>query len=324
MQPLITGKLITCTLLFALIQFYAEAQTDADAIMMGKQNFCLGPMYGHSSWKNYWEGTLKRDNLNLGTVSANMYSIMGNYGITNKLNFLFGVPYISTKASAGTMHGDNGIQDLSLWLKWMPLEKKIGKSVVAVYGVGGFSTPLTGYSGDYLPLGIGLHSTNLSARLIADIQHGDFFATASGTYSYRNNVTINRNAYYTTEMHYTDEVEMPDVASFQFRTGYRTMRWIAEAIIDNNNTLGGFDIRRNDMPFPSNKMNWTSAGVNFKYTFKKVPGLSLTGGGSYVLTGRNVGQATQFNGGVFYIFNFAKPAKDKAGVEHSCKLCVKP
>ena len=124
-------------------------------------------------------------------------------------------------------------------------------------------------------------------------------------------------------MHYTDEFEMPDVASFQFRAGYRTMRWIVEGIVDKSNTLGGFDIRRNDMPFPSNKMNWTAAGMNIKYNFKKVPGLSAIGGGSHVLDGRNVGQSTQFYGGLFYIFNLSKSSKDKAAAQHSCKLCVK-
>jgi hypothetical protein len=57
--------------------------------------------------------------------------------------------------------------------------------------------------------------------VIADIQHGDFFATASGTYTLRNNITINRDAYYTTSMHYTNEVDMPDMVSAQFRTGYQ-------------------------------------------------------------------------------------------------------
>ncbi|MBA2249433.1 MAG: hypothetical protein H0W12_04500, partial [Chitinophagaceae bacterium] len=86
-----------------------------------------------------------------------------------------------------------------------------------------------------------------------------------------------------------------------------------------SNTLGGFDIRRNDMPFPSNNMDWTSAGVNIKYTFKKVHGLSLIGGGNYVLDGRNVGQSTQYYGGVFYIFSFGKSPI----TSHSCKLCTK-
>jgi len=313
--------MVAAVLVIALQTQIAKAQTDADAIMMAKSNLCVGAMYGHSSWKNYWEGTFKRDNQNLGTVSAKMYSVMGAYGITSKLNFLFGAPYVQTKASRGTLHGAEGIQDLSLWLKWMPLEKTIGKKTVyAIYGVGGFSTPLSNYEGDYLPLAIGLHSTNLTGRVIADIQHGDFFATASGTYTYRNNITINRDAYYTTSMHYTNKVDMPNVVSAQFRTGYRTNRWIAEALFDYSNTIGGFDIRKNDMPFPSNNMDWTSLGVNLKYNFKSVPGLSLIGGGSYVLHGRNVGQSTMFNGGVFYIL---RTSKSKSVASHSCKLCAK-
>ncbi|MEP6845005.1 MAG: hypothetical protein ABI861_03350 [Panacibacter sp.] len=317
-----TKRFSLIALLFALIQSkHAAAQTDMDAIMMAKNNFCVGGVYSHNSWKNYWEGTFKRDNQNLGTVSANMYMLMGNYGITNKLNFLFSTPYVKTNASEGTMHGAQGIQDLSLWLKWMPLEKKIGsKTVYAVYGVGGFSTPLSNYEGDYLPLSLGLHSTNITARLIADIQHGDFFATVSGTYTYRNNITINRDAYYTTSMHYTDKVDMPNVVSTQLRAGYRTNKWIAEALVDYNNTIGGFDIRKNDMPFPSNNMDWTAAGINLKYTFKKVTGLSLTGGGNYVLHGRNVGQSTQIYGGVFYIL---RTSKHTAVASHSCKLCAK-
>lgn len=312
--------IIGCVLTMALHTQMATAQTDADGVMMAKNNFCVGAMYGHSSWKNYWEGTFKRDNKNLGTVSSQMYSVMGNYGITNKLNFLFGAPYVKTKATAGTLRGAEGIQDLSLWLKWMPYEKQISKKTTfSIYGIGGFSTPLSNYQGDYLPLALGLHSTNLTGRLMADIQHGDFFATASGSYVHRSNITINRDAYYTTTMHYTNKVDMPDVVAAQFRTGYRTSRWIAEALFDYSNTIGGFDIRKNDMPFPSNNMDLISAGVNLKYTFKKVPGLSLVGGGNYVLHGRNVGQSTMFNGGVFYILRTSK----KATTAHSCKLCAK-
>src|SRR5580700_1840964 len=93
-----------------------RAQTDEDAIMMSKNNFCVGGTFTYSSWKNYWEGTFKRDNLNLGTVSTKMYGLMGNYGITSKLNIMVSSPYIQTHASAGTLHGMNGIQDLSAWL----------------------------------------------------------------------------------------------------------------------------------------------------------------------------------------------------------------
>ncbi|MGN6211656.1 hypothetical protein [Parafilimonas sp.] len=311
-------NLLTCLLLLA-IQFMANAQTDIDGLMMAKNNFCVGPVYSHSSWKNYWEGTLKRDNDNIGTFNSNMFALMGNYGISDRLNVLFGVPYIKNKVTAGTLHKDAGIQDLSLWLKWMPVEKKLGsRSVFSVYTLGGFSTPLTNYQADYLPIAIGLHSTNFSGRLMVDYQNKDFFATASGTYQYRNNIHIDRTSYYTDEMHISNEVEMPDMASYNVRTGIRTFRIVAEAFFQQNYTLGGFDIRRNDMPFPSNRMNASIAGAHFKYILKKLPNLSLEAGGSYVLKGRNVGQAREFNVSAFYIFPLGH---SRVSSSHSCKLC---
>lgn len=284
----------------------ANAQTDIDGIMMTKNNFCVGGMYGYSSWKNYWEGTLKRNNLNLGTVSTQIVSVMGTYGITDKLNIIVGAPYVMTKASAGTLHRMKGVQDGSLWLKWMPVEKTIGKGDLSLYGLAGVSIPLTNYEPDFLPLSIGLKSKTLSLRAMGDYQVGKFFATLSGTYVFRSNIKLDRDEYYTTEMHYTNEVKMPDVLAFNFRAGYRYGNWIAEAMVDKMNTLGGFDITRNNMPFPSNKMNATKVGVNMKYQIKAVSGLSVIASGNYVVAGRNVGQATTVEGGVFYIISFSK------------------
>lgn len=288
-----------------------KAQTDEDAIMMAKKNFCLGGMYGYSSWDNYWEGKLKRNNQNIGTVSNQVVGFMGTYGITEKLNVLLNLPYVFTHATGGTLHGQKGLQDLSLWVKWMPIEQDLGKGTISVYTIGGYSFPTTNYIADFLPLSIGLHSRNLTGRLMVDYQLGKFFATASGSYIYRNNITIDRTAYYTTEQHNTSEVAMPDVAMEQFRTGYRSSHLIAEAIVTNMNTLGGFDIRRNDMPFPSNKMNSTTAGVNVKYTLKKIEGLSFIGGGGYTVAGRNVGQSAMFNAGIFYVLDFTSKASSK-------------
>jgi hypothetical protein len=297
-----------------LLAYTLQAQTDADALMMSKNNFCTGALYSHSSWKDYWEGTLKRNNENLGTVSTQMLAVMGNYGVSDKLNVLFGLPYIKTKASAGTLHGQKGLQDLSLWIKWMPFEKQVGKGTLSLYAIGGVSTPVSNYVADFLPLSIGLHSTNLTFRAMADYQLNDFFATVSGSYVWRSNINIDRTAYYTTELHLTDEVYMPDAMQYMLRAGYRTERMIAEAIVSNWTTLGGFDITRNNMPFPSNKMNSTGLGVNIKYNLKAVDGLSLIGSGSYTLVGRNVGQATAFSGGAFYIIDFSpKKKKGKPG-----------
>jgi hypothetical protein len=155
-------------------------------------------------------------------------------------------------------------------------------------------------------MAIGLRSKTVSLRGMADYQVDKWFATASATYNRRSNITIDREAYYTTEMHYSNEVKMPNATQYQLRAGYRTHRLIAEAIATRWETLGGFDITKNNMPFPSNNMDMTTAGVNLKYEFKKVMGLSLIGGGSYTLSGRNVGQSTSYYSGVFYAVNFNK------------------
>lgn len=302
------------------------AQTDLDAIMMGKRQLCIGPMYSYSSWKKYWEGTLKRENFNLGTVSTQSFSLMGAYGVTDKLNVLFGAPYIKTKASAGTLHGMKGVQDINVFLKWMPVEKKLGPGTFSVYTIGGVSLPLTNYVADFLPLSIGLRSKTASARLMVDYEWNNIFATVSGTYVARDNITIDRTSYYTDHLILSNEVEMPDASNFNFRAGYRSEKLIAEAIVNKWTTLGGFDINpqwqdsavsypNNNMPFPSNRMNATTVGVNVKYVVTNDHALSLVLGGNTTVAGRNVGQSTTYYGSVFYIIEFGKKPKTKSSTK---------
>ena len=150
-----------------------------------------------------------------------------------------------------------------------------------------------------------------------DYQFTNFFVSGSAAYTYRGNVEIDRNSYYTTEMHYSNEVEMPNTTDYSFRAGYRSRYWIAEGVFTDMRTLGGFDIRKNDMPFPSNEMNATRIGANFKHTLKKIRGLELTGGVMYTLKGRNVGQATTFNGGIFYLMDLSKKNKPRTSQQQN-------
>lgn len=285
------------------------AQTDIDGLFMEKNYFCVGPTIGYSSWKNYWEGTNKRDNQNLGTVSTKYAMIMGNYGITDRLNVLFGLPYIKTKAGSGQLAGQNGIQDLSLFVKWIAKEKKIFKGDFKAILMAGYSTPVSDYTADLLPLSIGLKSKQGSFRLMADYQLGHIFVTASGTYIVRGNVNLDRDTYYTTELHYTSEVKMPDVCYYNFRAGYRSETWIIEAIADKWKTLGGFDITKNNMPFVSNRMNATKLGIHVKYETGFINGLSFVADANTTIAGRNVGQSTGYGGGIFYIMDFSKKKK---------------
>ena len=301
--------LLTVLVLFSFNTVFA--QTDIDAIMMSKNQFCTGLMYGKGSWNKYWEGAFLRENLNLGTVSSSNLSIMGNYGVKDNLNILFNAPYISNKASAGVLRSVDGLQDFSTWIKWMPIEKDLRTGTISAYFMAGASIPMSDYIVDYLPLTIGLKSNTLSGRFMLDYQVGNFFITGSETYTIRGHSTIERNSYFTTQQIISNQVALPAVNNINLRMGYRSYWLIAEAVLNDSKTLGGFDITKNNMPFPSNRMNATTVGVNFKYEIEKVAGLSLVGGGNQVIKGRNVGQSTNYYGGLFYILNFSKKEKNK-------------
>jgi hypothetical protein len=296
--------LVICCFCFISV----KAQTETDAILMKKNELCIGGIYAYSSWDHYWEGTLKRDNANIGNLSSNQIHLMGTYGLTNKINLLFNVPYITTNASAGTLSGLKGFQDISFAIKWKTYSKQVGPGNLGVFFGAGVSTPLTNYVVDFQPLAIGMGSTNLNGRVNIDYLVKRFFVTLSSAYVRRSNVQIDRNTYYTDRLIQSNQVAMPDLLMFNLGTGYRYKNTIAEIAFSNMTSLGGFDIRRNDMPFPSNRMNATTLGGNIKYNFPKFSALTLVGGGSYVVAGRNVGQSYNLNGGVFYIINF-KPSK---------------
>jgi hypothetical protein len=280
-----------------------SAQTDIDGIMMSKNNFCTGFQYSYSSWDHYWEGKLKRTNENLGTISTQIIGWMGNYGISGKLNILGSLPYVKTKASAGTLHGLDGLQDASIGIKYQAFAYKGSTGKIQLFGVGTFSFPVSNYVADYLPLSIGLRSKNLTIRAMGDYEIKRLFITAAAAYVHRSNIKIDRTSYYTTELHHTNEVEMPDVANFHLRAGYRGKTIGAEAVASYWRTLGGFDITRNNMPFPSNRMNAIMTGVNIKCNPRALPGMSVQAGGSYTVAGRNVGQSLMVSGGLFYVFD---------------------
>jgi len=289
-------------LLIILSSFSVLAQTDNDAIMMNKYQWCSGATYMHSSWDQYWEGTFKRSNANIGTVTTQSVMAMSNYGITNNLNVMVNAPYVWTQASAGTLHGMKGFQDVAAYVKWKPVTLPLANGKFSLFTIGGFSTPLTNYVIDFLPLSIGLGSSNLSGRLMAYYKTGIFYVRLSGAYIWRSNVKLDRTAYYTTSQHNTNEVQMPDQTDFNGALGIYKKYLIAEIHVDRTTTLGGFDMRKNDMPFVSNRMNTASVGAHVKYTLPFYTHVALLGDVDRVVAGRNVGQATSFSMGAFFAF----------------------
>ncbi len=287
------------------------AQSEVDGIMMGRKLYCVGIMSAKNSWNQYWEGQNLRRNDNLGTVSTRMAGLMGSLGISKKLNILFSMPYIETQASAGQLRGFRGMQDLTLYAKYLLYRKKEGQNIFSAFLISGASSPVQNYVKDYLPLSIGLGSRNMIMRGMIDYERNHLFATISSSLIARSNISIDRKAYYTTQMVYSDKVDMPNVISNNLRMGFRNKEIVAEFVAENWITQGGFDITRNNMPFSSNRMNMTRVGVNAKYEPVRWKGVSLTSAFFQTIEGRNMGRSVHVQFGLFYIFNLNKKPVEK-------------
>lgn len=278
------------------------AQMPHDVIYMPQKTACLAVSYNNSAWSKYWENTLKRENLNIGTHITQSSMVMAAVGITNKLNMIVSLPYISTKTSAGNLMGQKGIQDLSGWLKYKLVENDKG---ISLHGVIGASMPLTNYVPDFLPMSIGLQAKTATGRLIANYTHkSGMYLTAHASYIYRSNIKIDRDAYQADNRVYnTNEVRVPNMTDVAARVGYWKKGIQAEVFVEKFSGVGGDNIRRNDMPFPSNNMTATSVGFYGKYQPKNV-GFNVRV--AHVLDGLNVGQSLSYSIGFLYQLNAFK------------------
>jgi hypothetical protein len=299
-------RALTLSVLIAPSTF-VHAQTIDDGIMMGKGELFTGYVYAQDGWDQYWEGALKRENGNIGTLTTKTSNWFGNYGLTNRLNIVGTLPYVWTRASQGVLHGMQGVQDLTVAAKYSLLEKpstKVGS--LRAIGVLSAGLPVTDYVPDFQPLSIGNASKRLSGRFTTNLQSNrGWFVNGSAAYTWRGSVTLDRPYYYTDgQLFMTDDVDMPEVFDYVASGGYLKRGLMATFSFTQQRTLGGGDIRRQDMPFISNKMNFAKVGAMVMYPIPKLHDLAFEFSYAYLIDGRNVGQATTFTTGLLYKFHF--------------------
>lgn len=293
--------------LVVLIAAPLSAQAPDDGLMMPRKTLSTGVMYMHDSWDQYWEGSLKRSNGNIGTVTTQSATWAGHYGLTDRVTLVGELPYVWTHASQGPLHGFSGIQDVTLALKYRMLSTAFTDlGTLSAIVVGAVGIPASNYTPDFLPLSIGLDSRRASGRFTLHFEsHADWFIDGSAAHTWRNNVNLDRAAYFTNgQLFLTNQVEMPDVFDWKVSTGIRKKRFFIPVSISQQRTLGGSDIRRQDAPFVSNRMNFTKADASVMYGLTVPTDLALQLGLSRILSGRNVGQSTTITAGVFHTFHF--------------------
>jgi hypothetical protein len=289
----------------SLLCLTLHGQTFDDGIMMGKRLVCAGYMYTHDSWDEYWEGTLKRTNGNIGTVTTQSHQIYAIAGVTNRLNVITHLPHVRTEASQGVLAGMRGFQDATFGAKYKFFETPLTETgFVRAIAVFSASVPMTDYTPDFLPLSIGLGSRRISARMTAHFRaNKGWFINGSGAYSWRGDVSLDRPYYYTdNRLTFSDQVPMPDVFDYSVSSGFIRGELVLSGSFAEQRTQGGGDIRRQDMPFVSNRMNFSRVGGWAKVPVVPNQALSVVAGYSYVVAGRNVGQASTVTVGLMYLF----------------------
>lgn len=304
---------ITSVLLGAILVFSfnrANAQLPTDAIMMANGQLCVAATYTHDTWDEYWEGTLKRVNGNVGTLTRQTIAPMFALGLTDRINVLGALPWMSTEASGGQIKGASGFQDFGIWIKATAIKGQSENAGFTFHPVVGVSFPASNYLEDYGPFSLGLGAANLSLGGVVQykLEKGPYIR-ANAAYNIRGNAKIERDYYYTTHGVYSDEVDMPNA----FNYGATLGTWLfkntlqIEATYDGLNCVDGFDIRRQEPGFPSNEMDFTRVGAFAHYHIPAIPGLGVIAQYTTVLTGRNVGQSTAITGGISYIFGLWNP-----------------
>lgn len=289
-----------------------RAQTIDDGIMMEGKSLFAGNLYAVERWDQYWEGTLKRENGNIGTVTTRTNTWFANYGITDRLNVLATVPYVWTRPSQGVLQHMQGFQDITIAGKYNVLKAASPIGVIRAIAVGSAGIPLTDYTPDFQPLSIGSGSRRVAGRLTLNVQSAPgWFVNGSTAYTWRAKVTLDRPYYYTDgRLVLSDEVDMPNVLDYVLSAGYLKRGLMASFAFSQQRTLGGGDIRRQDMPFVSNRMNFSKVGGMAMYTLPKLRGLAVQGSYTHTIDGRNVGQGSTATAGLLYTLPFhGRPAR---------------
>lgn len=296
--PLVRGAL---TSLLLLLASRADAQMLDDGLLIKRRELRTSVEFSRDQWNEYWEGGLRRTNENIGTLTTQALTVGAIYGLGDRINLFATLPYVWTRASEGVLHEMQGRQDLTLAAKLGLARHTTGTgTTVNVTALAGVATPASDYTPDFQPLSIGLGSRRALVRgaFHAQAPNG-VFVDGSAAYTWRSTVHLDRAAYYTDgQLVQSDEVAMPDVFDYVTSVGIQRGRLCLPIMLVTQRTRGGGDIRRQDMPFVSNRMDFTRLGARAMYTLPRARGLILDLGASRTLTGRNVGRSTMVSVGL--------------------------
>ncbi len=231
-----------------------------------------------------------------GEISSNIYSIYGEYGITNWLSAVATLPYIETKNEENIIdpiQGKSeisGVQDLGVFVKARVYQKKfhsLGK--IELGAATGANIPVGGYDGRGI-LSIGGDATTIDGLAIAQFTtYNNFFAEAQVGYSLRDN----------------SDYDVPNAMLYSFKIGYFHQYFYLHTQLGIQNSLSGFDIGSDEFAaaggpaaLPQTEVDYTK--INVAIYVPVIRNLGLSAGYGTTIDGRNANKETGYNFGLVF------------------------
>ncbi len=280
----------TSTVLFVVFlaaSYALPAQGLLNGWMNGKGRTAAAVSAFTDSYERYYVGKQQTYNPQLGTITTSGVSVYVGAGITDWLDVVVNVPFITASSNAGLWETISGVQDMQLGVKVRPLSLDVDGSRLDVMVGGVYVQPLSNYVID-APVTIGHQAQGIDGRALVQYTtpSGLFFMGGIG-YCARTTVTLDRGF----------DVDVPDFIDAVVRAGYGSSYWYGDVWLQNVVPQSGTNIGPG-VPFPSNAQAYTVVGATLAY--RVISQLSLIGGVAGTITGRNVGHSTRFNFGVAY------------------------
>lgn len=288
-------SLYLCMLLGAYSQCIIS-QGPLDGFLRGQGNIVTAISYSHESYDHYYVGDQKTSNQNLGTIKTKSANIYVAGGITDFLDLVVTVPYISATASEGFWSDQHDIQDIGLYLKARLYRSDSShKNQLQLLGAAGLITPLSDYIAD-APVSIGNQSTQLESRLIGHYKciNGTFI-TAQFGYIKRNNITLDRGF----------EISVPDAWDYVLRAGGSYKKLYVDAWVQYQNSRTGTNIGPG-IPFPSNEIDFCRLGFALYHPLPVLDHFGVSLGAAFTINGKNIGQSNRISAALVYEFSIKK------------------
>lgn len=273
-----------------------QAQTPFGGFMKGKGKGDVVISYNSESYDNVFLVPQKIEGVPVfNQVKINSVNLFATFGLSDKVDVQVSLPYISATGAATQAVLDNlgysnersGLQDVSLYFKYNPLNLKIGKGNLAFIGAVGVQTPLGSYKVDeslQSILAIGNRATQLNAYVMAQYK-SDIGVFLNGSVGYSARTT-----------------DVPDAFVTQIKAGYAGKYFYVDVYAASQTSTSGVDILKEGFTafFPATRVSYNRIGVSGYVPLGK--GVGLAGGYSAYTSGRNIGESKGGYGGLVYSF----------------------